>query len=185
MPGDHTPTLILVDVQRAFDDPSWGHRNNPDAEARIASLLEAWRTTNAPLVHIRHRSQHPQGLFRDEGLLFKAVAEPLSEEPVVEKHVNSAFIGTNLESLLRRAGATTLVIAGLTTDHCCSTTARMAANLGFRVLFITDATATFPRTSPSGRTYTAEEMHDTALASLAGEFAEIIDTRTAIAGLST
>ena len=172
---DTGPTLVMIDVQRAFEDPRWGPRNNPEAEENIASLLGAWRTAGAPLIHIQHRSTSPEGLFRGAAFQFKDVAAPLSGEAVVEKRVNSAFIGTDLEERLRESNARTLVIAGLTTDHCCSTTARMAANLGFEVLFASDATATFARTTPSGRAFSAEDMHDSALASLADEFAEILD----------
>lgn len=90
--------------------------------------------------------------------------------------MNSSFIGTDLEDRLRDQSIDTVVIVGLTTDHCCSTTARMAGNLGFTTYFISDATATFERTAPSGQHYTAEQMHDTALTSLSGEFATILTT---------
>ena len=103
-------------------------------------------------------------------------ALPLPGEPVIQKNVNSAFIGTDLEARLRASGADTVVLSGLTTDHCVSTTARMAANLGFATYVVSDATATFERTSPDGRHYTAEEMHDSAITSLNGEFATIVDT---------
>ena len=171
------PTLLLIDVQRAFDDPSWPARNNPGAEQRIADLLAAWRERGAPVVHVRHESARPEGLFRrgTPAFEFKREAEPLPGEPVVDKQVNSAFIATDLEQRLRDAGASTVVVAGLTTDHCCSTTARMAANLGFETWFVADATATHARGE-----FDAETMHRTALASLDGEFCEVIDAAEAI-----
>src|SRR5436305_611190 len=110
------PTLIVVDVQQAFDAPAWGPRNNPAAEARVVDLLGAWRSAAAPLVHVRHQSQHAEGLFRGERFAYKPEAEPHNGEFEIVKGVNSAFIGTNLEQLLRDAGAETVVIAGLTTD---------------------------------------------------------------------
>ena len=175
------PTLLLIDVQRAFDDPVWGERNNPEAEQRIADLLAAWREADAPRIHVRHRSAGDEdgALFRGETFAFKPEAEPEPGEPALEKDVNSAFIGTDLEERLRAAGATTVVIAGLTTDHCCSTTARMAANLGFDVWFVADATATFARGGPDGREFDAETMHQVELASLNDEFAEVIDSAEA------
>jgi nicotinamidase-related amidase len=172
------PTLLLIDVQRAFDDPYWPERNNPDAEARIADLLDAWREANAPVVHVRHECMEEDfPLFhRDtESFEFKPEAVPLPGEPVVEKVVNSGFIGTDLEERLRTAGAETVVIAGLTTDHCCSTTARMAGNLGFETWFVSDATATHARGD-----FDAETMHRTALASIDEEFCEVLDSHEAI-----
>jgi nicotinamidase-related amidase len=174
------PTLLLVDVQRAFDDSSWPPRNNPDAEARIGDLLLAWREAGAPVVHVRHESPRADGLFRrgTDAFEFKAEAAPLPGEPVVEKRVNSAFIGTDLEARLRGSAVETVVIAGLTTDHCCSTTARMAGNLGFETWVVSDATATHARGG-----FDAETIHRTALASLDGEFAEVVTTGEAISRL--
>ena len=171
------PTLLVIDVQRAFDDPAWEERNNPDAETRVGGLLAAWRAAGAPVVHVRHESASPDGLFRrgTAAFEFKPEAEPLPGEPVVEKRVNSAFIGTDLEERLRAAGAEKVVVAGLTTDHCCSTTARMADDLGFETWFVADATATHARGG-----FDAETMHQTALASLDGEFTEIMTTAEAI-----
>lgn len=174
------PTLLVIDVQAGFDDPGWGPRNNPEAEERISELLRSWRRAVAPIIHVRHHSVTPGGRFVGGGMAFKRQAAPLSDEPVVTKEVNSAFIGTDLEQRLRTAGADTVVVAGLTTDHCCSTTARMAANLGFDVWFLSDATATFDRLGPNGKHLPARTMHEVSLASLHGEFAEIIDTAEAV-----
>jgi nicotinamidase-related amidase len=124
------PTLLLIDVQRAFDDGRWADRNNPEAERKLGELLAAWREAEAPVVHVRHRSTEPDGLFKDAGFEFKPEAAPADGEPVLEKTVNNAFVGTDLEQRLHAAGAQTVVVAGLTTDHCCSTTARMASDLG-------------------------------------------------------
>ncbi|MDQ3857537.1 MAG: cysteine hydrolase [Actinomycetota bacterium] len=176
------PALVVVDVQRAFDAPEWGRRNNPAAEARIAELLEAWRAAAAPIYHIRHTSNGPDGLFQagSEAHDFKPEAAPRSTEPVIEKRVHSAFIGTDLERRLREAGATGIVVAGLTTDHCCSTTVRMASDLGFETTIVSDATATYDRSAGPGATLPAELIHETALASLRDEFADVLPTVEAI-----
>lgn len=177
--------LISIDVQQAFDDPSWGRRNNPGAEGRIAALLGAWRASGRPVFHIQHQSAAPAGLFRPDkpGYAPKPEGMPLPGETVIVKNVNSSFIGTDLEARLRAAGIADLVIVGLTTDHCVSTTARMAGNLGFSTWFVADATATFERTGPDGRHFTAEQMHDTALASLHGEFATVVWSDAVLAAL--
>ena len=105
---------------------------------------------------------------------------PIAGEPVLFKSVNSAFIGTDLELRLRAKGDPGLVIVGITTDHCVSTTTRMAGNLGFDSYLVSDATATFERTGPDGRQWTADEMHETALASLSREFATVLKTTEVI-----
>jgi nicotinamidase-related amidase len=167
--------LLVVDVQQGLDDPRWGARNNPGAERRISELLAAWRQAKWPIVHVQHMSQQPDSPLRPDlpGNAFKPEAMPQTGEAVIQKTVNSAFIGTRLEDHLRREGLNALVIVGLTTDHCISSTARMAGNLGFEVVVVSDATATFERTGPDGVRYTADEMHGAALASLHGEFAQV------------
>jgi nicotinamidase-related amidase len=114
---------------------------------------------------------------------FKPETAPVAGERVIEKRVNSAFIGTSLESTLRRAGSYGLVIVGLTTNHCVSTTARMAGNLGFATWVVSDATATFDRVGPDGVQHRAEQIHAIALSDLHGEFATVVDTATVIAAL--
>ncbi len=179
------PTLIVIDVQRAFDDGTWGDRNNPGAERNIAAALAGWRGHGAPVIHVRHASTEPGGRFvpGTPAFEFKPEAEPLEGEPVITKDVNSAFIGTDLETRLREHGVEAVALVGLTTDHCCSTTARMAANLGFETWVLDDAMATHARRAPDGELIPAELMHRTAIASLHEEFAEVLPTREALARL--
>ena len=181
---DRNAALLLVDVQQGFDDPSWGGRNNPDAEHNIALLLEHWRSTGRPVFHVRHDSRSPGSPLRHgtPGNDFKREATPVEGEPVYPKSVNSAFIGTSLEEDLRARGISTLLIAGLTTNHCVSTTARMAGNLGFETFVVSDATAAFDRSGLDGRLRQAEEVHAAALSDLHGEFATVILSSSLLAG---
>jgi nicotinamidase-related amidase len=167
--------LLVIDVQVGLDDPRWGSRNNPDAEAVLARLLEFWRRHGWPILHVQHLSQNPSSPLRpgQPGVDLKAAVRPRPGEPVVQKRVNSAFIGTDLEARLRAAGIRRLVIGGLTTDHCVSSTVKMAANLGFEAIVVADGTATFSRTGPDGRAWSAQDLHDATLASLHGEFATV------------
>ena len=170
--------LLLVDVQQGLDEQRWGERNNPQAEENIARLLKRWREQVHPVIHVKHNSLEANSPLRPEarGNAFKPEAAPLPAEPIFEKTVNSGFIGTNLESYLREQGITDLVIVGLTTDHCVSTTTRMAGNLGFDISLVSDATATFDRTGTDGNYYSAETMHQVNLASLHGEFCQVVTT---------
>lgn len=175
--------LIVIDVQKGFDDGSWGPRNNADAETNIARLLAFWRDTGRPVIHINHDSLSPTGSFRPgtPGAEPKPQARPLPGEPVLHKVVNSGFIGTDLEARLRAAGTSTLVIVGLTTNHCVSTTTRMAGNLGFAAHIVSDATAAFDRPALDGRIRPAEEVHLAALSDLKDEFAEVVATDEVLA----
>ncbi len=172
--------LLIIDVQQGFDDPGWGQRNNPQAETNIAKLLAAWRQTQRPIFHIQHLSLEADSPLRADttGHAFKEMVQPQQDEPIIQKNVNSAFIGTDLEERLHKDDIDTLVIVGLTTDHCVSTTSRMAGNLGFNTYIVSDATATFDRMSYDGKRFTAEDIHAISLASLHQEFATVTDTDT-------
>lgn len=171
-------TLLVIDVQQGFLDASWGPRNNPDAEANITRLLAAWRSKGLPVRHVQHSSRSPEGSFfrGTPGFDPKPEAVPAFGEPVHVKGVNSSFIGTSLEQDLRDAGVDTLVVVGLTTNHCVSTTVRMAGNLGFGVYLVDDATATFDRLGLDGQIRPAVEVHAAAISDLSEEFATIVST---------
>jgi nicotinamidase-related amidase len=175
-------TLVIIDVQKGFDDARWGPRNNPSAERNIARLLAAWRAAGRPVIHVKHDSQVAGSTLApgQPGNEIKDEARPLPSEPVLRKSVNSAFIGTDLEERLRRQGASEVVLCGITTNHCVSTTARMAANLGFTTVVLSDATATFDMRTPGGKTLGADLMHEVGLAELHEEFATILDTDAVI-----
>ena len=182
---DPNPALLVIDMQKGFDDPAWGPRNNPAAEANVAALIEMWRWAGAPIIHVHHDSPAPGGRMRrgSPGHAPKPEAAPGEGEPIHHKCVNSAFIGTGLEAELRAAGVTTVVITGLTTNLCVSTSARMAGNLGFRTLVVADATATFDRAHIDGSPRPAEEVHRAALSDLQEEFAQIVDTPALISAV--
>jgi nicotinamidase-related amidase len=177
--------LVVIDVQKGFDDPKWGPRNNPDAEQRIAALLGAWRNTQRPIFHVQHLSRvkdsplHPQ----NPGSQIKEIVQPEKNEPLFQKNVNSAFIGTALEDALRKLDVQTVVMVGLTTPHCVSTSVRMAGNLGFDVYLPSDAIAAFDIVGPDGTRYAANEVHKVSLATLHEEFATVVDTKTVLASV--
>ncbi|CEG21346.1 Streptothricin hydrolase [Planococcus massiliensis] len=170
--------LLLVDVQQAFDDESWGERNNPEAETKMAEILAAWRNNEGLVLHVQHRSDNPESLFypHKESFEIKEELQPAGKETIITKKVNSAFIGTNLEEILRMNGVTTVVIVGLTTPHCISTTARMSGNLGFSTYVVSDATAAYELHDPNGKRIDPETIHSVSLATLHGEFAHVVTT---------
>lgn len=179
--------LILIDIQEGFDDPFWGTRNNPEAEANAARLLNHWRAQGAPVFHIQHISTTAGSPLNPDGGLvaLKSMVAPRDGEPVLTKHVNSAFIGTALEQKLHEQDVKGVTICGLTTPHCVSTTTRMAANLGFNVTLVHDACAAFTGNADSswrdGPAPTANHIHMAALDQLNGEFATVISTDQVLA----
>ncbi|SMF64574.1 Nicotinamidase-related amidase [Tistlia consotensis] len=170
------PVLIPIDVQRGFDFPPWPRRGNPEMEARGLALLAAWRTAGWPILHVRHDSIEPGSTLAPAhaGNAFRPGFEPREGEPVVAKTVNCAFVGTDLELRLRRLGATAVVLFGISTDMCVSTTARIASNLGFRTLLAGDACAAFDLPDGQGGTLPAEEVQRVHLATLGFEFATVL-----------
>lgn len=179
-------TLILIDFQKGFDDPFWGNRNNSQAEDNARALIAAMRAAGGRIAHVRHLSRETGSPLSGPGAAFKPGFEPGPGEAGYEKSVNSAFIGTTLEEDLRMAGARELIICGLTTPHCVSTTTRMAANLGFSVELAHDACAAFTRNADvgfdGGPAPSAEEIHRAAVYHLHGEFARAVRTADLIAG---
>ena len=180
--------LILIDVQKAFleMEQAGQRRNNPQAVDNIARLLDAFRRSGRAIVHIRHASTENGSRLRPERSGYQPIesARERPGEAVIVKHVNSAFIGTDLEERLRAGHHETLVIAGITTNHCVETTTRMAGNLGFDARLVEDACYTFDRVGPDGRTHPAEIVHDMTLANLDGEFASIATTNAIVAALA-
>ncbi len=174
--------LLLIDVQKAWDDPYWGERNNPGAEGHIARLLAAFRAARRPIFHVKHNSKDPNSPLHpaELGNAFKPEAAPFPGEPVIEKSVHSAFLGTDLEARLRAGEIDRLVIAGFITNWCVSSTARTANNLGFKVVVVHDACATFAFEDPFGQMVDAETLHRVGLTELHGAFAMVLGTEDVV-----
>ncbi|WP_349409684.1 cysteine hydrolase family protein [Pseudalkalibacillus sp. SCS-8] len=170
--------LLIVDVQDAFNDPKWGERNNHDAEENIKRLLTEWRKKQQEVIFIQHQSQNHDSVFHPDhpGYRIKEIVKPLDDEMVIRKEVNSAFIGTSLEHFLHDQGIKEVVITGLTTQHCVSTTTRMSGNLGFHTFLISDATAAFELTDHNGKAVDPQTIHDVSLATIHNEFATVCST---------
>jgi nicotinamidase-related amidase len=109
---------------------------------------------------------------------------PLPGETVIGKRTNSAFIGTDLESQLRAAGQTVLVVAGVITNNSVEATVRMAGNLGFETFVVEDACFTFGRQDWAGTPRTAAEVHAMSLANLEGEYATVVGTAAVLTALA-
>lgn len=183
--------LVVVDVQKGFADPYWGRRNNPAAEGNIAALIDVWQGSGRPVVFVRHDSVNPRSPLRpgQPGNEFQDVVEErrgkgAGPELLVAKSVNSAFYGEpDLDAWLRGAGVRQIVIAGIQTNMCNETTARMGGNLGYDVLFPLDAMHTFDAAGPFGWSLTADELSRATAVSLHSEkFARVVTTAAVLRG---
>ncbi|MFG3033558.1 cysteine hydrolase family protein [Streptomyces sp. NPDC048253] len=178
--------LVVVDVQKGFEELDfWGARNNPGADDNIAALIDVWQGTGRPVVFVRHDSVKPGSPLRlgYEGNGFKEYVEERrgkgsGAELFLTKTVNSAFLGTpDLGAWLTAAGISQIVVAGIQTNMCAETTARMGGNLGYDVLFAYDATYTFDLVGPFGWRRSAEEIAQASAVSLhGGGFARVVTT---------
>ncbi|HEX8101452.1 MAG TPA: cysteine hydrolase family protein [Solirubrobacteraceae bacterium] len=179
-----TAALLVIDVQRAFDDAAeWGRRNNPDCERNVAALVAEWQAAGRPIVLVRHDSDEPGSSLAPgaDGNAFKPLLDGVEGDLLVAKRVNSAFYGDpDLHAWLQERGIGTLVLCGIQTNHCVETTARMGGNLGYDVRFVLDATHTFDRTGPDGTTLSADELARATATSLHGEFATVVSTRDVV-----
>ena len=175
------PALLLVDIQKAFLEKDYPGliRNNEHAEFICGKILKKWRTLDLPIIHVRHSSTNPESKLHKSrpGFEFNDYVTPLENEMVLTKEVNSAFIGTNLENILIKSHIDTLVIVGMTTNHCISTTVRMSGNLGFDTYLISDSTACYNTKGMNGEIIPCNTIYNSALASLQEEFATVIDSK--------
>ncbi|WP_299393418.1 cysteine hydrolase family protein [Pelagibius sp.] len=179
--------LVIIDFQKAIDDPVWGRRNNPDAEDKAARLLAIWRKAGRPIVHVQHLSTAPDSPYRpaQPGCDFKDLLAPGPGEIVIQKRTNNAFIDTGLEATLRGFGIGELVIAGVLLHNSVDATVRMAGNLGFKTWLVEDATASIDLTDLQGRLWTAEDVHAVSLAQLNGEYASVVRSEPFLDRLQT
>jgi nicotinamidase-related amidase len=175
------PALLLVDIQKAFLEKDYPGliRNNENAEFICGKILKKWRSLDLPIIHVRHSSTNPESKLHKSrpGFEFNDYVTPLETEIVLTKEVNSAFIGTNLENILIKSHIDTLVIVGMTTNHCISTTVRMSGNLGFDTYLISDSTACYNTKGINGEIIDCNTIYNSALASLQEEFATVIDSK--------
>jgi nicotinamidase-related amidase len=171
--------LVVVDVQQGFDDPWWGVRNNLDCDTNIDALVHHWAAHGRPVVYVQHESANPESPLHpgSAGHRLKGYLADVTPALTVRKTVNSSFHGSpDLDAWLHATDAAGIVVCGITTNHCCETTARVGGNLGHDVLYALDATHTFDRQAPDGTVVSADELARVTATNLHGEFATVVST---------
>jgi nicotinamidase-related amidase len=137
--------LLVVDAQESFKaTPRWERRNNPDFERNVSALIAAYRAANLPVIFFLH-TDSDEG-FSTDSPFFKLMdfIEPRADEPILIKNTRNCFTSTPLQPYLLKKNVRRVAIAGIQMEQCCETTARIAADLGYAVDFVTEATMTFP-----------------------------------------
>ncbi len=179
--------LVPIDMQQGFDLPAWPPRWNDAVDDNGRQILAAWRAAALPVFHVRHDSVEPNSTFRTDhlGNALRDGFAPVGSEPLISKSVNAAFIGTDLDLRLRRAGISTLVLFGISTDMCVSTSTRVGANLGYRIILVEDACDCFALPDGLGGVIPARTVHDVHIATLRYEFATVVKTAELLAMLQT
>jgi nicotinamidase-related amidase len=154
--SDSRPVLLVMDFQHGIVE----RIGDPSVVAAADRAVKAARASRIPVMFVRvaFRPGYPEaaetnktfGALAQAGDAYTedhpatqvhAALEPLPGEPVVVKRRVSAFSGSDLDVLLRGAGADTLVLAGIATSGVVLSTLRQAADLDFRLTVLSDACA--------------------------------------------
>ncbi|MCZ7533365.1 MAG: cysteine hydrolase [Acidimicrobiia bacterium] len=171
--------LVVVDVQKGFDDATyWGPRNNLECEDNVARLIEAWRKQEWPVVFVRHAARERTSPLAEgsPGYDFKDVVTG-KPDLLITKTVHSAFYGdVDLDAWLKEHEITGVAVCGIQTNMCCESTARMASDLGYELIFVLDATHTFDIVTPTHKVYRAREIARHTAVTLEADFGSIMRT---------
>ncbi|MFE3470487.1 cysteine hydrolase family protein [Streptomyces bacillaris] len=181
--------LIVIDVQESFrTEGRWETLSDPQIADRVGRLVRLARRDNDLVVWVLHAEPGSGGVFDPDLGHVRVMDElrPEEGEPLLIKTSHNAFTTTNLQQLLTERGIRDLTVCGIRTEQCVETTTRVAGDLGYRVTFVVDATATNPiphRDAPAGmstaelladpRTLSAREIIRRTEYALAGRFATI------------
>ncbi|OIQ83287.1 streptothricin hydrolase [mine drainage metagenome] len=168
--------LIMIDCQNTYRKGVMQLAGVEEALLEARKLLDMARELKVPVFHIRHDAGagSPYDVSAEIGAISDEVA-PVAGEPVITKNYPNAFIKTDLDQQLKSAGIQKIVLAGFMTHMCINSTAHGGFNLGYAVTVVASATATRSLLAANGRTLTAQEVQDGAIASTRDLYAAIAD----------
>jgi nicotinamidase-related amidase len=137
--------LLVVDAQESFKvGDRWERRNNQAFEKNVEALIDAHRRAGLPVIYFLHNDSDPGFEVGNPHVKLMDFIRPRAGEPTFVKNTRNCFTSTALGPYLLERGVRRLAIVGLTMEQCCETTTRVAADLGYAVDFVIDATVTFP-----------------------------------------
>jgi nicotinamidase-related amidase len=177
--------LLVIDVQQSFRHrPYWRDEDLPEFRARLLELIAGCRAKGVPVLHVLHAEPGSGGPFDPaSGYVQPMEWLPPGPDAVFQKRVYSALVQSGLREWLEARRITRLIVSGARTEQCCETTARHAYDLGFEVVYVTEATLTFPMAHPNGRVFSPAEIRERTELVLAGNFARIATVAQALAAL--
>jgi nicotinamidase-related amidase len=137
--------LLVIDAQDSFKaGDRWEQRNNKEFEKNVGRLVSIYREHGLPIVYFLHTDDDPGFERTSPHYKLMDFLSPKESEPVVHKNTRNVFTSTGLPELLLAQRVRRVVITGIQMEQCCETSARVAADLGYAVDFVTEATMTFP-----------------------------------------
>jgi nicotinamidase-related amidase len=180
--------LLVIDAQESFTvRPRWARRANHDFEANVSALVDAHRAAGLPIFYFLHTDGDAEFALDSPHLRLMDFLSPRPGEPVMLKNTRNCFTSTTLQAKLVGLGVRRLAITGIQLEQCCETTARVAADLGYAVDVVVDATDTFPiaNTDVPGQELGVDAVVERTIYALRGRFARIVSTATLVGELST
>ena len=175
--------LLVVDAQDSFmATPRWNRRNNMSFEQNVGALVSVYRAALMPIFYFLHSDPDP-GFERDSPhYKLMEFLKPRPSEPVIHKTTRNCFTSTGLQAMLLERRVRRVTITGIQMEQCCETTARVAADLGYAVDFVIDATMTFPipHHSRTGEDLGVAAIEERTAYVLHKRFARVVDARTLI-----
>lgn len=186
--SDHIPNaLLVIDIQDSFQAmPRWQQRNNPAFEANVLRLIDAFHAAGEPVIYFLHSDEDEHFSVDSPHYRLIDFLAPRADEPILHKTSRNCFTSTNLLQHLLRLHVGRVTIAGIQTEQCCETTARIAADLAFKVDFVTEATLTFPipkTLEPGSEALPAHEVVERTEYALRRRFARICSVDDVVAEL--
>ena len=173
-------TLVVIGAQVGFDDEAhFGPRSNPSAEANIEQLLAAWSSQNWPIVYVAYDPQDEASPVHSskEGNRFKPELTDITPALEVRTSAASAFYGEpDLDGWMRANELHSMAICGSPVHTLCESTARMASDLGYEVLYIPDAMHTYDLPASDGSTVRGREIARISAVTIAAGFGQVVYT---------
>lgn len=162
--------LLVIDIQDSFkiSPARWESRGNGRFEENVTELIASFREASLPIIFVLHNDGDPGFRPGDPEVRLMSFLDRRESDPIIVKNTRNAFTSTDLQQRLDAMGVKRVVICGISTEQCCETTTRVAADLGYEVDFVTEATTTFPI-----GTLSTEAIVERTEAVLRGRFARI------------